>query len=637
MSGDTGDGGRSSATTPTAAGRRSRRVDDSGRLLRGGRRGEWRSDGGERIPGAGIFIHWGPGAVIYKHGLQRAAPPEGHPGYRQKSYNARHLPVPPEIHDGTYVKYRKAGRAPVEVYDNLYRVFNPTQFDADEWAKVFKESGAGYVIFTSKHIDGFCMFGSAHTDYDVMSSPFKRDICKELAEACREQGLRVLWYYIVSDMYEERYDLSNPKLYEDYLCNHITELLTNYGPIAGVWWDGGSIQLDTERICRLVRRLQPGCIYNGRCWGGRHGVAFASPEQRLGAFNMERPWETCAVIHDSSWIWNGGRNVKSLDMCLRMLIDCAGGDGNLALNFGPTPQGTIHPPIAERYRGMGRWLHSYGESIYKTRGGPYKPGRWGVSTRRGNAVYLHVTQKWPGGVLKLPPLPARVISSRALTGGTPSVLQHGDGLEVRLDASHHASPDTIIGLAIDGDAMAIEPIETLKGHTLTTDARVTASSSANPGSKRGAPQTVVYYSFETGKLAKHFGEETDDDSVEIERRTRSKAKIDVERIRKLIGRNHRGHFWRFWMPEAGDPQPWIEVDLGSPQTFERVAISELYGQVRGYELQRHDAGEWKTFYSGNKIDTLSVHLAEPVTAQRVRLLIKKTNGELPSLTAFDLF
>jgi len=91
------------------------------------------------------------------------------------------------------------------------------------------------------------------------------------------------------------------------------------------------------------------------------------------------------------------------------------------------------------------------------------------------------------------------------------------------------------------------------------------------------------------------------------------------------------------MPKAVDPQPWIEVDLGSPQTFERVAISELYGQVRGYELQLHDAGEWKTFYSGNTIDTLSVHLAEPVTAQRVRLLIKKTNGELPSLTAFDLF
>lgn len=585
----------------------------------------------------GVFIHWGPGSVIYKHGLQRASPPPGHPPYSEKSYNARNLPVPDEIGNGEYVKYRSVGRAPVAVYDNLYRVFNPTKFDAGAWAKVFKEAGAGYVIFTSKHIDGFCLFDSQYTDYDVMGTPFKRDICKELAEACRKQGLRVLWYYIVSDMYDDRYDLKNPKPYEEYLCNQITELMTRYGPIAGIWWDGGKIKLDTRRICSLIRRLQPGCIYNGRCWGGRHGVAFASPEQRLGAFEMKRPWETCAVIHDSSWFWNGGKNVKSLNTCLRMLIDCAGGDGNLALDFGPCPDGSIFPPIKQRYLGMGQWLKKYGESIYKTRGGPYKPGHWGVSTRRDKTVYLHVTQKWPGGVLALPALPAKVTACKALTGGTPAFKQTDEALEIRIDPKEHASPDTIIALTLGRNAMAIEPIDTLQGHTLTTDARVTASSSVNPKMFRGAPETVVYYSFESGKPAKHFGEESDDDAVEIRKRKTPPHLIDVERVKKLIGNNHRGHFWRFWMPKADDPEPWIEVDIGEPQTFQQVGITELYGQIRAYKLQHHEGAGWRTFDAGDTVDNLHVHLAEPIKARRVRLLITATNGEAPTVAAFDLF
>lgn len=585
----------------------------------------------------GVFIHWGPGSVIYKHGLQRASPPPGHPPYSEKSYNARHLPVPNEIRNGEYVKYRNVGRAPVAVYDNLYRVFNPTKFDADAWAKVFEEAGAGYVIFTSKHIDGFCLFDSQHTDYDVMSTPFKRDICKELAEACRKQGLRVLWYYIVSDMYDDRYDLKNPKPYEDYLCNQIEELLSNYGDIAGIWWDGGRIKLDTQRICRLIRKLQPGCIYNGRCWGGRHGVAFASPEQRLGTFSMKRPWETCAVIHDSAWFWNGGKNVKSLNTCLRMLIDCAGGDGNLALDFGPCPDGSIFPPIKQRYLGMGRWLGKYGESIYKTRGGPYKPGHWGVSTRRENTVYLHVTQKWPGGVLALPALPAKVISCKGLTGGTPTFKQTDKALEIQLDAKKHAYPDTIIALTLDKNAMEIEPIDMPPRHSLTVDAKVTASSSVNPKMFRGAPETVVHYSFETGRLIKHFGEESDDDAADIHKRKTPSPLIDVERVKKLIGRNHRGHFWRFWMPKADDPEPWIEVDIGQPQPVQRVGITELYGQVRAYELQYHDGAGWKTIHAGDTVDNLHVHLAEPIKAQRLRLLITATNGEAPTLVAFDLF
>lgn len=588
----------------------------------------------------GVFIHWGPGALVHRNGLSWERLPKERLPYSELGYMAdaqKTDEVPPEISNAEYRQYTKGGGMPPRIYNNLYRIFNPVAFDADEWARTFKDAGAGYVVLTTKHVDGFCLWDSRYTDYDIMSTPFKRDICKELAEACQKRGLRVLWYYSVADMYDARYDIKNPKPYEDYLCNQITELMSNYGPIAGIWWDGGKINLDTLRICSLMRRLQPGCIYNGRCWGGRHGIAFGSPEQRLGTFQMDRPWETCAVIHDSSWIWNGGKNVKSLNTCLRLLIDCAGGDGNLLLNFGPTPDGTIHPPIKENYLGMGRWLQRYGESIYKTRGGPYKPGYWGVSTRRDKTVYLHVTQKWPGGVLVLPALPATVTACKALTGGTPVFKQTDKTLEIRLDAKEHVYPDTIIALTLDRDAMTIEPIETLQGQTLTTDARVTASSSVNPMSARGAPEVVVNYSFESGKVTKEFGEESKDDAVEIHRRTTPAPSIDVERVKKMIGTNHRGHFWRFWMPKAGDPQPWIEVDIGTPQAFQRVAITELYGQIRAYELQRHDGTGWKTFYAGDTVDTLSVHLTDPVTAQRVRLLITKTNGEPPTIVAIDLF
>ena len=388
----------------------------------------------------------------------------------------------------------------------------------------------------------------------------------------------------------------------------------------------------------MMYRLHPGALTNGRIGKVPFGISFGSPEQKLGSFNMDRPWETCAVMQ-TSWIWDGGRDVKSLDTCLQMLIGCAIGDGNLLLNYGPAPDGTIHPEVKANYLGMGKWLKQYGESIYKTRGGPYKPGHWGGSTRRGNKIYLHVTQKWPIGVLKLPALPVKVLSCKSLTGGIPRIKQTIDSLEVRLDPMDHAELDTIIILRLAQDAMNISPIETLRGHTLTTDAKVTASSSVNPNSKRGAPETVVYYSFETGELTKYFGEESNNDKVDIHLAGKRKyTEGEIKKIRKLIGTNHRGHFWRYWMPKAGDNKPWIEVDLGGPESFDKVGITELFGKVRAYEIQYFDGTNWTTFYSGKgTIDNLIVHMAESITAQRVRLLITRTNGQLPTIVAFDLF
>ena len=589
----------------------------------------------------GIFVHWGPGAFVHRNSLSWERPSNGRPPYNELGYMAdakNTEEVPPEIHNGQYKKYTKGGPMPPRIYENLYRIFNPVKFNADEVAQMAVDAGAGYVVFTTKHHDGFCMWDSKYTDYDMMSTPCKRDICKELSDACHKLGLRMLWYYSKVDMHDARYDIKNPKPYDDYFYNQVEELMTKYGPIEGMWWDGGRLKTDNVRLFKMMNRLHPGVLTNGRVGKVPFGISFGSPEQKLGSFKMDRPWETCAVMQ-SSWIWDGGDNVKSLPACLQMLIGCAIGDGNLLLNYGPAPDGSIHPEVKANYLGMGKFLKQYGESIYKTRGGPYKPGRWGGSTRRDNTVYLHVTQKWPIGVLILPALPAKILSCKALTGGTPEFKQTADGLEIRLAPGDHKDLDTIIALTLDKDVMGIDPIDTMKGHTLTTDAKVTASSSVNPKNHRGSPETVISHSFETGKLTKHFGEESDDDKIQIHSTGKRKyTKEEVEQIKKLIGSNHRGHFWRFWMPKQGDEQPWIEVDIGAPETFSRVGITELFGKVRSYELQYYDGKDWKTFYSQNStIDNLSVHLAQPITAQRVRLLITKTSGQLPTIVVFDLF
>jgi len=582
----------------------------------------------------GVFIHWGVGSCIYRHGLQRQGPPKGQP-----SDIARKLPVPEDIYNGKYMEWRnKGGKAPFIIYDNLYRVFNPVKFNAEEWVKTLKDAGAGYIIFTARHHDGFCMWNTKTTDYNVMNTPFKRDICKELADACHKYNMPLMWYYSILDMYDSRYDIDNPQAFEKLILARIRELLTNYGKIVGMWWDGGHIKFDKKKLCNMICELQPGIIYNGRGWGGRYGLSFASPEQRLGSFDMDRPWETCAIMH-GGWFWDGGKNIKSLNMCLCMLVDCACGDGNLALNFGPCPNGTIFPEIKERYLDMGKWLKKYGESIYKTRGGPYKPGLWGGSTRNGDKVYLHITQEWPGGILELPPLPAEIKKCGTLTGGEPSYEQTADKLIIRLDPKYHHKPDTIIVLTLNKDAMSIEPINTMiNAKTLTVNARATASSCSNRNSHRGAPETAVSYSFETGKIAKHFGEEGSKDKIEINKNVPCPfSEKEKERISQLIGKTQYGHFWRFWMPAKTDKQPWLMLDLWNPVTFSRVGIGELYGQIRGYKLQYMDGDEWKTFYEGKRVDQLQIKLPKPFTARKIRLLIKDTDGNLPSIVKFDLF
>ena len=332
----------------------------------------------------GMFIHWGPVSLT-----------------------------------GHEIGWSRGAQTPIAKYDSLYKEFNPTKFNADEWVSIAKAAGMKYIVLTTKHHDGFCLWDTKFTDYNIMNSPFKRDVVKELAAACKKQGIAFGAYYSVTDWYNPDWPVTSPAghvkreksnmdAYEKYLQNQIKELITNYGPLVTIWNDVPSMygQRGLATI-KMVRELQPDILINDRTGAGGD---YSTPEQTIGGFNMTRPWESCMTVSaHNHWAWGGAKDgVKPLAPCLLMLIRGASGDGNVLLNVGPEPTGEIAPEQANRLKEMGDWLAKYGESIYGTRGGPYMPGSNVTSTRSGNFVYLHIL-KWPEtGDLRLPALPAKI-------------------------------------------------------------------------------------------------------------------------------------------------------------------------------------------------------------------------------------
>jgi alpha-L-fucosidase len=396
----------------------------------------------------GLFIHWGPVSLR-----------------------------------GTEIGWSRGAQVPIEEYDRLYREFNPTNFNAADWVATAKAAGMKYLVFTSKHHDGFCMWDSRYTEYDIMSTPFRRDVVRELAEACRREGVLFGLYHSICDWWHPDYPLGSPggktrkpapnlDRYTAYLKHQLAELLQNYGPLGVLWFDGEwEAPWDEARgrdLYAYCRALQPSVLINNRVSKARNDLAgtsregffagdFDTPEQQVGRFNTARPWESCITLCQQ-WAWKPKDRLKSLEECLRTLITCAGGDGNLLLNVGPMPDGRIEPRQAARLREIGAWLARYGEAIYATRGGPYKPGRWGASTHRGNTVYLHLFE-WPSAEgLTLPPLPRRVLNARVLDGPTVPVHQTASGLEVHLPAANRQPIVTVMALELDGPARELPPL-----------------------------------------------------------------------------------------------------------------------------------------------------------------------------------
>lgn len=326
----------------------------------------------------GLFIHWGPVSL-----------------------------------KGTEIGWSRGREIPYEEYDELYRSFNPTHFNAAEWVALMKEAGLQYLVFVSRHHDGFVMWDSETTDYDIMSTPFGRDIMGELSEECRRQGILFGTYYSICDWRHPDYPFeqyrkgSKPGADMDkflvYIKAQLKELVDKYQTkilwFDGEWEDPWTHEMGMD-LYAYVRGLDDDILINNRVDKGRKGMEglsisdryagdFATPEQQIGRFDALTPWESCITIC-TQWSWKPDDKMKTLDECLNTLVRTAGGDGNLLLNIGPMPDGRIEERQADRLREVGAWLREYGTSIYHTRGGPIPPQPWGVSTQSEDEVYLHL-------------------------------------------------------------------------------------------------------------------------------------------------------------------------------------------------------------------------------------------------------
>ncbi len=367
---------------------------------------------------------------------------------------------------------RTTARIPLDQYDLFRADFAAPDFDADEWARLARRAGMRYLVITTKHHDGFCLFDTQQTDFDVMATPLGRDVMREVADACRREGLRIGWYHSIMDWHHPDYlprrdwETDRPVADADfarylaYLKAQVRELLTNYGPIDILWFDGeweGTWNNERGReLYDYVRSLQPGIIVNNRV--GRDLGDYRTPEQQIPAQALPGDWETCLTMN-GHWGFNrADHNFKSAPDLVRTLVDIASKGGNLLLNVGPDADGRIPPESVERLEAMGRWLDANGESIHGTTAGPLPPLPWGRATLRtpddgATRLYLHVFDRPADGDLVVPDLLSTPRRAHLLAdpAARPLVtMPRGDALVVRLPAAPADAIDTVVVLEFAG-------------------------------------------------------------------------------------------------------------------------------------------------------------------------------------------
>ncbi|MBI5707832.1 MAG: alpha-L-fucosidase [Armatimonadetes bacterium] len=451
----------------------------------------------------GMFIHWGLYSVL-------AGEWNGSKGHAEWIRETAHIPI--------------------NEYEKLLGQFNPVKFDADAWAKMAKDAGMKYLVITSKHHDGFNLFDSPYTDWDVMNTPFKRDIMKELSAACKRQGIVFCMYHSIMDWHHPDYlpkrswegetwrNSTIEKIptgfkpdfdrFNKYLQNEVRHIIQAYDP--GVLWFDGEWESTWNHgygqpLYDLCLAAKPSIIVNNRVdvsRGGMEGMSqdnksagdFGTPEQTIPATGMPGvDWETCMTMN-GNWGYNAAdKNFKSTKSMVQMLVDIASKGGNYLMNIGPKADGTFPDESIQRLKEIGVWMRQNGESIYGSSASPFKKLPWGRATTKklGNntRIYLHVFD-WPsGGKLVVPglgnfPLGAEAVGMKGKAAAL-KVERVGSDLVIGLPAKPTNDIDTVVALTVRGAPIVYEAPEILAdAGEFVSSIKVTL--------KAGEGQAVVY-------------------------------------------------------------------------------------------------------------------------------------------------
>ncbi len=539
-------------------------------------------------------------------------------------------------------------KALAEGTDHLYKKFTAEHFDANAWIQMLKESGFKYLVYTTKHGDSCCMWNTKESDYNIMNSPMGRDVVGEIAAACKTQGLPFCPYYALHNdsqnhpdwTYEVDPTTGEPDYkartkagdaagyhlapnqkpdfnrYVAHVKAQLKELSDNYGPFLAWWFDQRCATLNhkygTELYAHL-RGLQPDVLASNRVdtpfdrgldnptWfvtEAKSAGDYAVSEITIPRFNRDIPWEYCqAAGKPDGWFWRPDDVYRPFDTWLGELVNVVCRDGNYLIGFGAKPDGTFEPRLVEQLKRLGAWLERNGDSVYGTRGGPYKPNSWYGSTCRGNTVYLHIFKTDDHQTLTVPPLGRKVLGCRLINGGAVEMKQTDEGITVKLGKADIQGPDTIVVLELDGSAEDIKPFDEA---ILTAGACVRASG-VRENKKEYGPESTV-----------------------------------------------DGNRATYWTTDENVSAGWIEYDLGKPRTFSRAIVDEgEEGWIRRVQIQAKTGDEWKTVFEyrhGNpelwKDIPMELFCPEfrfnAATAQFVRLNILKATKS-PVIREFQLF
>lgn len=514
----------------------------------------------------GMFIHWGIYSV-----------PAG-------THNGKRIP-----NAGEWIM--NTGKIPVAEYAAYAKQFNPVKFNAEQWVLLAKQAGQKYIVITSKHHDGFAMFGSKASAYNVVdATPFHRDVIGEIAEACRKHGMKLGLYYSQAQDWHHpggaamggHWDKAQDGNMDEYIDKiavpQVREILTKYGKIAVLWWDtpADMTRARAEKFLPLLK-LQPGIITNNRLGGGFDGD-LSTPEQFIPATGIPgKDWEVCMTMNNTWGYVSYDNDWKSTQVLIRNLADIAGKGGNFLLNVGPTSEGLIPQASVERLRAIGAWMKVNGLSIYGTTAGPFSYLKWGRATRKGNTLYLHVFD-WPSNRILSVPLENKV--TRAYLLADPSVklavikaARSGEKERMAIGVPAKAPDpyDSVIALEIEGSPAAVPP------PSLGRPGSASSSFDANSGP----------------------------------------------------GKAFDGNPDTHWKAAAGAKTAWLEVSFEKPARIGHVDLVEGWDResfTRKFRLEYQENGQWRTALEGTRIGRGLSRSFAPVTARVFRLNIVEATG-----------